>query len=467
MNALYRLTAAALCAALLLCLLGCGPEEPASPPSVDTTPTLSDEELYDQARAKLLASPNQVLIYTLTETRTVGQQDYTESVTGTASMGGIGTDGMEAMAKETLTYGTLRAEHTLTYCGGSAYSQISGHTFTQSMSPADFVAKQLPAALLDRVLYKTVEVKTTIDGTFFTFADASQLETWVSGGSDAQFTNASGTATLDTNGLLVASTYTATYTRGAATYRLEVDIKSSTPATLDLSAIHPEHYENAIPLACLEAPGLLMRAVGDIFTARDLACTISETIYSQAIPLIRKRQTTATVSGSGQNMTATLDSAIQATVYQGQPTLSSQNYRFEGGVCTSTVNGGGPSIQTGVTAESMRTGIEDAILSGLFATRYLADAELTETEDLYILRFRGNDAYCNDLSGDIGAFLKMDLDGLSTSYETTEAAGYLSIHKQTVLPTAMGISFARTHAFGEISNQLTYQLDQSLQLSPE
>ena len=85
----------------------------------------------------------------------------------------------------------------------------------------------------------------------------------------------------------------------------------------------------------------------------------------------------------------------------------------------------------------------------------------------YILRFQGNDAYCNNLSGDIGAFLKMDLDGLASSYETTEAAGYLAIHKQTGLPTAMGISFARTHIFGEVPNQLTYQLDQTLQFSPQ
>ena len=464
MKAPYRLTAALL---LFLCLLGCAPETQDTQSTIDSTPTLSNEEIYDQARAKLLASPNQVINYTWALTRTVGQQDYTESSTGTASIGGIGTDALEAMVKETLTYGTLQADHTLTYCNGSAYSQISGCTFTQPMETADFLSKQLPAALIDRALYETMEVQTTIDGAFFTFKDASQLEGWVNGPSDAQFTDSSGTATLNTNGLLVASTYTATYTRGTATYRLEIDIKTSTPATLDLSAVHPEHYENAVPLACLDAPKLLMRAVGDIFTARDMACTISETIYSQAIPLIRKRQATATISGSGQNMVATLDSAIQATVYQGQPTLSSQNYRFEGGVCTSTVNGGEPSVQAGVTAESMRTSIEDAILSGLFATRYLAGAELTETEDLYILRFQGNDAYCTDLSGDIGAFLNMDLDGLATSYETTEAAGYLAIHKQTALPTAMGISFARTHIFGEVPNQLTYQLDQALQFSPQ
>ena len=455
MKVTYRPIAVIL---LLLCLLGCTPEPPVSG-------NASPEEIYDRARTMLLASPNQVIHYTRTLTRTVGQQEYTESATGTASIGGIGTESLEAMIQETLSYDTLRADHTLTYSGGSAYSQISGCTFTQPMEAAEFLCEQLPAALLDRALYNTIEAQTTMDGTFFNFANASQLEGWVNAPMNAQFTNASGTATLDNKGLLVASTYTATYTLGEAIYHLEVDIRSTSPVTLDLSAIHPEGYENLVPLTCLAAPKLLMRAVGDIFTAQDMTCAISETIYSQAIPLIRKRQTTAAISGSGQNMIASLDNTIQATVYQDQPTLTSQNIRFEGGICTSTVDGGEPSVQAGVTAETMRTGIEDTILSGLFATRYLAGAELTETEDLYILRFQGNEAYCTDLSGDIGAFLKMDLDGLATSYETSEAAGYLAIHKQTGLPAAMGMSFARTHIFGEEAHQLTYQLDQTLKLS--
>lgn len=455
MKVTYRLMAVIL---LLLCLLGCTPEPPGFG---NATP----EQAYDKARAALLASPNQLIQYTWSLTRTVGQQEYTESATGTASIGGIGTENLKALLQETLTYGTLRSDHTLTYSDGYAYSHLSGCTFTQPMEAADFLRTQLPAALLDRTLYQTMEVQTTKDGTLFTFTDPSQLESWVNAPSGAQLSHASGTATLDNKGLLVASTYTATYSLGEANYHLDASIRSSTPATLDLSAIQPEGYENVIPLTCLDAPKLLMRAVGDIFTAQNMTCAISETIYSQAIPLLRKRQTTAAISGSGQNMIASLDSTIQATIYQDQPTLSSQSLRFEGGICTSAVNDGEPSVQDGVTAETMRTRIEDAILSGLFATRYLAGAELMETEDLYILRFQGNDAYCTDLSGDIGAFLKMDLDGLATSYETTEAAGYLAIHKQTSLPEAMGMSFARTHVFGEEAHQLTYQLDQTLKLS--
>ncbi len=468
MKAAYGLTAAILCILLLLPILGCTPQAPSPTealPTEDTTPTLSQGEIYDQARARLLSAPNQIITYTRSLTRMVGEQSYTEKATGTVSLSGLGTDALDAIVKESLTYGTLLADHTLTYCQGSAYSQISGCTFTQAMTAADFVSRQLPAALLDRSLYQTMQLQATGDSTSIAFSQALALENWVGSASDAQLTAASGTATLDSSGSLIASTYTAAYTQGETAFRLEVELRVSTPEALDLSALHPAHDENAVALACLEAPRLLMQAVGDIFTARDMQCTISETIYSEAIPLTRSRQTSGSISGSPQNITAALTNSIQITDFKGQPTTTTQSYQFAEGVCTSTSNGGEPKVLAGVTADTMRTSIEDTILSGLFATGYLAGAELTDSGEVYTLHFQGNDAYCTDLAQDIAIYLNTDLDGLASAYETTKAAGYLAIHKQTGLPTAMGISFARTHILGEVPNQLTYQLDQTLQLS--
>ena len=465
MKTAIRLVAAILCAVFLFGILGCTEEPTETLPTETTAPVLSALEIYTQASAALQAAPNRILNYTLSETRTVGSQAYSEKATGTASYSGIGTDAMEAIIEENLTYGAIRADHTLTYCDGTAYSQISGCTFASTMNAGDFVTGQLPAVLLDGALYSKVEMQTTDDGTVFTFAEPTDLETWTTDSACAQLVSASGTATLDTSGNLIASSYKASYSCGPAVYGLEVTVRVSAPETLDLSAVHPDHAENTVPISCLEAPRLLMRSVGDIFTARDMQCSISETIYSQAIPLIRSRQATAAISGSGSDTVAALTSTIQITDYRGQATNSSQNYYFADGVCTSSVNGAEATVQAGITAESMRTSIEDTILAGLFATGYLAGAELTDTGDFYILRFTGNDAYCGDLSADIGAFLNMDLDGSASSYETTEAAGYLSINKQTGLPTSMGISFARVHTFGEVPYQLTYQLDQALTLS--
>ncbi len=465
MNAFYRPIAALLCAGLLLCLMGCTSQVPETQPTENTDPTVPAEQRYDTARAELLAAPNQIIQYDRTLTRLLGTTQFSEKSSGTASFSGIGTDAMDALVQETLSYGTLRAEHTLTYCQDAAYSQISGCTFTQAMTAPEFLAVQLPGALLDRALYGSFTEEIAQGGRIFTFSEAAALESWVNAAPEAQLTEAFGTATLDTGGSLIASTYTATYILGETTYRLEVSIRVSAPEMLDLSAVHPEHLENAVSLAFLDAPKLLMRAVGDIFTAQNLNCTISETVYSEAIPLSRDRETTVALAGSGKDLTASLLNTIQVTDFKGQPVTYSQGYQFAEGLCTSTADGGEPTVEAGITAETMRTDLEDTILAGLFATKYLASAVLTEDGSDYVLTFSGNDSYCNDLSADIGSFLNMDLDGLAASFTTTENAGYLRIHKETGLPTGMGMSFARTHVFGEVPHALTYKLDQNLQLS--
>ena len=101
----------------------------------------------------------------------------------------------------------------------------------------------------------------------------------------------------------------------------------------------------------------------------------------------------------------------------------------------------------------------------MFATRYLFDATMTDDGDVYRLDFAGNQAYCSDLIRDLSAFLNLSLEG-ATSYKDTQASGYLCIDKVTGLPVAMGMYFTRTHMFGEIPYVLSYQLDQTIALSP-
>ncbi len=461
-----RFLAGVFCAVLLLSLMGCASEPEQTGPTETTAPPPTARELYAQSCNSLLSAPNRILTYTATQTRTVSGQTYTQSASGTASCSGLGTDAVEAMVKETLSYGSLSTEHVLTYCGGQAYSQLSGCTFGKEMTPEDFYAELLPAVLLDGSLYQQVQQQTCEEGIILDFSQPLALEQWAPNAAYAELEDASGTATVNTDGVLSAATYTARYTCGSTDYVFQVSVRISTPAALDLAAVHPSHAD-VVYLECLEAPRVLMQAVGDIFSARYLQCDISETVYSQAIPLQRSRQTSASVSGLGTDIQAVLANTIRITDYRNQTTESSQEYRFAAGSCTASVNGEEPVIQPDITADSMRTGVEDTILAGLFANGYLAGAARTKAEGTYTLHFTGNDAYCTDLSGDIGSFLGMDLEGLATEAQTTEAAGYLTVDISTGLPTAMGISLARTHTVSDTPYELTYTLDQTLRLTPE
>ena len=463
MNFAKRLTAGIILCIFLLGLAACDSQE--APPATPTEPLVAAAEAYETAKAQLLAAPNRILTYTTTTSSTIDGQAYTQSVEGTASFSNVGTDDMIAVVEEKLVYGTVSADYLLSFCNGRAYSRISGSTFGAEMTAEDFLATQLPAALLDTSLYESIAYRTHADGTGILFTQPKSLESWVNAPKGAQQVIASGLAILDSTGALIQTEYTAEYSCGDTAYYLQITLKCTTPAQLELSALHPEHPDEYAVLACLDAPKLLLQAAGHIFSAKNLSADAEETIFSEIIPLTRQRKSQIAISGTSDTLKAMLANTISITDYRDQPSVTTQTYLFQNGVCTSSIDGSDPTVQAGITAETMRTSIEDTLLSALFAPRYLAGATLTEEEGVYRLDFTGNEAYCSDLTRDLSAFLNLSMEGV-TSHHSTEANGYLCIDKVTGLPVAMGMYFSRTHMFGDIPYVLSYQLDQAVNLSP-
>ena len=109
-----RLIAAVLSWILLFNLAACGdPGTDPEPGTQPTEPAVSATEGYNAAKAMLLSAPNRILNYTITKTRTVAGQAYTEASEGVASFSDVGTEEMIAVIKEDLDYGSLSANHIL------------------------------------------------------------------------------------------------------------------------------------------------------------------------------------------------------------------------------------------------------------------------------------------------------------------------------------------------------------------
>lgn len=435
-----------------------GPEEPTLPPLT----IQSAVEAYEAAKLALHASSNRVMSYTITQSHTSTDQTYTESASGTASFCNFGAENMVAVIKEKVRYGKVSAEHLLQFSGGQAYSTISNSTFSTGISAEDFAAQQLPVALLNPNLYSSITPVSTADSYELSFTNPTLLESWVSAPEGVQLISASGIASLDANGTLLQTTYTATYTNGSVSFFLNVIMRCTAPEQLALSVELPAVYT---PLSCLETPRILLRTVGNIFSAKQISADITETIFGEVIPLTQQRQTHIDISGSSDSMTALLTNTITVRDYRDQPIVTTREDRFTGDGCFVTINGSEPEYQEGVTAQDIRTQVEDSILAALLATKYISEATLTEEEDVYRLDFVGNETYCYHLTQYLCSILDFSLEG-ATSYHSTEAGGYLCIDKITGLPVAMGVFFSRTHMFGTIPYELSYQLDQTLTLSP-
>ena len=452
-----KLTAAILCLAALLCLFGCN-ETP-----VDTEPTLSVADIvaaYETACKPLAESATQHLTVTSSEQRTVGGETYTEKVSGTAYYKDLGKDTFSAGVNVTLTNGAYENAYSELYVAGTAYAQVAETAFSAIMTQEEFLSRQIPAILLEGDLYSTVTTETVEGKTLYRFTDAAKLESWVTNCDTATLVSAGGVATVDENGAVTEMTYEASYTCGATEYTLSVTVCP----TLEPELVEYAAPEKSTPLAFFDAPRLLLRAAGDIYTAKSITGSYSESLYSQAASIVRTQSAQIDTWGEGDSFMAATSYTASLTNYTGTATVNTQTETFRDGSYSYSTNGADP-VKSDVTAEQMREYCESSVLSAFFTLDALSAAEMTDTGDFYQVTFRGTEAAATGLCSSIYSILGVDLDGYADSFTTKEISGYMTVDKHTGLPTAAGMSMERIHIISNVAYSLTYQLDQAVYLS--
>ncbi len=446
--------------AMLVCLSGCS--QPAPAPTTTTVPAVPATELYLAACQALGEAENLMLTYTCQTTRTVGSNTFTDAVSGTASFADIGKDTMSAYIEETLDLGSYRCSYAESYADGTAYVSVNGCSFQADLDPGAFTARQLPAVLLDAQLYGSIRAVAGPDTTTLYFEAPTALESWAASG--AALLAASGSATLSSAGQLMQSQYSASYQLGETVYQTEVTLRVVAPKAIDLSS-KPLVPASATALADLDAPRQLLQVVGAVYSAQALTCQTQETIVSQALPLTYQQTDRHTLSGFGDDLYAEVEAQTSLLDRRGQVSGTHQLEIFADGVHSVSVDGAAAVENPQTTAQAMRQACEDAILSGLFAAKYLENATGKVAGTEYRLEFQGNAAFQQDLMNNLSLFLQTDLDAQADSFETTLAGGYLVMDITTGLPTEMGLHFARTHTLGSLRYELTYELAQSLNFS--
>jgi hypothetical protein len=212
----------------------------------------------------------------------------------------------------------------------------------------------------------------------------------------------------------------------------------------------------------LNAPRRLLQTVADVYNARQLDCQIREHIDSEAIPMSYSRTTELSMLGHGEELQAQVSYAVAMTDYRGKVTQRHQQEQFADGVYSMTMGQEPPVTDDSVTATAMRQYMEDTILSGLFAMKYLQEVTVQEENGLLRYTFTGNDSFYADLMKQLTAFLKVDLDAQAQSSQTNSLGGYLVIDPETELPVAMGIYLSRSHTIDTIRYKLDYSLEETL-----
>lgn len=469
MKPLKSLIAAAMCLCLLLCLAGCGNEDPpaTSSPTGTTAPTAPSTEpvdyleLYQSGVEKIQSAGDLIVTYNYQLSKSVGDEIYLESRTGTASYLAQNSDHMEALICEELTCGGYTTNYIESYITGSAYVRVNNCSFICGITGEEFLAQQIPAILLDPALYSDM----TVEGALITFQGAETAENWLSLEEGSVMTCANGTATVDISGNLTASSYHAEYTQDTVNCVLDVTV-SIQLTTPELSTLQPVYDENCPTISDLQIPRYVIRTVGNVYAAQAVSASSRDTLFSQAYNVIRNKNCSYDLYGAGDQILAKLSSQVGITDYAGNTTNTSQTAYFQDGLYSSTVNNGEATTDASITPQQVRTTCEDSILSALITLSSIASADLTDTADSICIRFVGSDAFAQDLCNSIyWLFGGVNLDSFAQSYKTEAVGGYLTIDRHTGLPIAMGINVSRSHVIDSVSYQLTYQLDQVITLS--
>ncbi len=454
----------ALCLSTMsLFLCGCQqqPVPTTVPIQTSSQPQLTPTEQYLQGREYIDSASNWILKYTVEQKRSIGDDTYTETVSGTASFSKLNQPDMTAVVEEKLELGGYDCAYCEVYCEKMAYVQVNNSSFKAKMDPQTFAARHLPAVLLDSSLYQTVTLSKMENSTVISFCDPSGLEKWLDTG-NGSLKSASGTAVLDSSGVLRQTTYRAVYADGKVTYEISASVNVTAPQVLELGGTHQEHIHGSVELTDLDAPKMLLRVVGGVYSAGYIRCEAVESIFSEAIPLSYTQNSLLTLSGEGDTLSARAEHSVSMSDYRGEAVSTSWIETFVDGRFSTTGNGAVPDT---VTAEQMRQYFEDLILSALAAPIYLRDADVVDEGTVYRLEITGNDAFIADMMANIGQFLRVDLDKQATQSKTLSASGYLTVNKRTGLPETMGLYLEREHVIESVAYQLTYRLEHTMSLS--
>lgn len=467
MRSLVKTVAVLLCLILVLAMAACdsgGVSEVTTTAPQTTLEPLPAREKYDLACAEADTAQNLLLSFSQSQTRLVGKDTYLRTAAGTASYSGIGRPDMEAVVEEQLVYGSYKSAYKEVYCDGDAFAEVNGSAFTADMTAEEFVARQLPAVLLRQELYATVTAESGADGsTLLTFGGGKAAEAWVSLPEKAKLVSAGGTATLNSLGSLVQSDYRLEYDAGNCRYVLEVSVEVTMPKSLDLGAIHSEHFRNCPKLELLDAPKKLLQVVGDVYTTQAFRCKATESIFSEAIPMTYQQKSSYFLQGAGEDMTANAEYVISLSDYRGQTEKKTRQDSYQKGIYTTVEDGS--TKESAISSEAMRQYYEDAILSALLAPTFLENAAFWNGASQFHLEMTGNADFAKALIEEVSKLLQVELEADKVTIQPEGCGGYVAIDRNTGLPAAMGLYLNCIHTVGDISYTFTYSLEQEVTLS--
>lgn len=468
---IIRKLALLLCIAIVFSLVGCTRNPAGSGQSEETTVPLETEplpqDLYSDGRIAIDDAKNLEIQITISEKRTVGTEVYTDELTQKLSFQGLDGDSLIAAAKSTYKCcdGEFSSEEY--YDGSKCYLIMDEHPFSGEISREDYLARFIPAVLLDSSLYGSISAKEDATATVLTFKEPTDGEAWAMP-EYGELVKASGKAVLNAEGLVTSTSYSIEYTLGAIVVEMDVTADIKVPETIALTNTLTPTEEEYIPLTYIDTPLVMLQALHNIQRSESVTFSSSETIISAAAAVYFSNSTTYDIYGTGEDLLANIEKNVMiADLSTGKSQSSSGTENFQDGKYTYYAEDSDPVTQS-VSPSVVEAICRDALINSLKSPEYVASAEISDLGSVYLLEMTGSEAMAEELYREASIALFNDedlLDEYADVYEVVSMDLYLSIDKFTELPVAYGYCYEGKHTIQGEECLISYQGDYSYFLS--
>lgn len=455
MKNIKSLLAVLLCLAMMLSLAACDKDphptdaSTTSPAPAETTVSTQDyKALYAGAKAAALALGDVELKVNCEVTNHVGLDTFTSNTSQTILYHGLGTDDFTAQVSEDALYGPKTVTAQYYFSDKTGYTTCAGASFRTDMTSQEFCDLFAPVVLLDENLYSEVTSEETKKGQVLTFTGADTLESWMSS-PDMVPQSITGTATLDENGTLKETTYTAQYTLAGTDMEYTVKARIKTPKEIpDMASVLSRLDQDSLEIPSLTLPALLEQAKGDIVSATSISSNLQTSAVSAAGDLMANFNSTYEIFGSGDSYSFHLEHNNSVSDFAGNSQTFTFDESFKDGLYTYTEKDKEPESASGLSASDLQLSMQDSLIRYLPTLSMLESMQMETTNTNLLISYTLNEEgdkvwrenVCRELFDDTRL-----LDEMASDYQLTELSGYLSIDLLSGLPVALSSRYSGTH----------------------
>lgn len=456
-----RLIAIILVLTLLL-LSGCENKKPGTVTEspVPVEPTAG--EIFAQKAAQINALDSFSMELDMTQTNTVGTYTYETECAFSAEYALLTSDTPIAKVKMTDSLDGEAMKQDMQYVDGRAYLKLGSDTYVSEMTMEDYQNSMYPAIILDPANYNTVTYDAEKGA--FQFKDATALEDWLTP-EYAQLLDAEGTATLDADGMLETMTYKASYIQGPVTIETSFTVELS-DTDLTVEDVHPK--EDAVSVSDIYIPVLLGYTDLVIEQMPPVSGYSTTKIMSQALGFYYYQGTELDIYGEGKEGLAKTHQEIQIQDAYESAEITATNL-YKDGHSTYTVKYGTSeeSVEEDVDLESYYSYAWAELTYSLLELDSVENAVLTGVGDYLLIEYDLTEDNADTIQfATTGAFMEDPtyLDEYVEELKPVSMTGWVSVDRDTLLPTSFGINAEIIQVIEEKDYTLTFETIQNFEI---